>query len=1506
MLEIHLLGQVRLSRDGAPVTITTRKETALLVYLACTRQSHSRETLAELLWQDREPQRALSNLRTVLWHLQRDVGLSFALEGDRVALAPEAELWVDALDFRSRLEALLAGLPAQQPASLSTEQAVLLEATLQRYHGNCMEEFFVRGARGFEEWLAVQQETLHHQVVKGWRILVADALARGAFDRGLSAVARWLALEPYDEAAHRQRITLLAQNGQRGAALDHYRICRALLHDELQVEPEPATTALYMQIQEGALGWEAGGAAEPPNPYQGLQAFSTATAEHFFGREAFVAWLLARLADAEAPAPEADEPWLARFLAVVGPSGSGKSSVVQAGLLPALQEGRPWFFAVMQPGTDPAAALATILAQALPGAGLETMPPLLPPGSPDSDEGLAPWLAACLPPNGRFFLILDQAEELMTLAPAQPRHQFMALLLAALRAPQSPLRLVAVLRADYYMGPLLYPGWGQLFTQRVEFTLPLTPGELRQAIVAPATRVGLHVEPALTATLITDAGQAPGALPLLQYTLTELFERRTGRALTLAAYQNLGGLAGALAGRAEHIYTTLTPEEQAIARQIFLRLATLQERGDAGLTLARRRAPLAEMRSLFSPAEGAGEAPPEAAASPIQPVLDTFSHYRMLTLDRDPQGNATVQVAHEALFTAWPRLREWLRMARADLLRKQQLEAHVATWEQHGRQADLLLRGNYLAQFEEWLAASDLRLTRREEAYLAASRTVRAAEEARVAARRAREAYLERRGQLWQRWLIRVLAVAVCLTLSLALYALYQRRLAQREADVAQSLNLATSAQLALDEDNTDLALLLAMEANRLDNPPPQAQLMLAEAAYAPGARRRFAGHTAPVEGLVILPGGNRAISASADRTLILWDLGGAARRRFEGHTDAVHDVALLPGGDRALSASADGTLILWNVETGERVRTFTGHESAVWSVAVSPDGRTALSGAGDGTLILWNLETGEVLRHLEGHAGAVYSVAISSDGRQALSGSADRSVILWNLENGTVLRQMSGVADTVAGSLEAIGHYDSVWGVAFRPDGRTAVSVSQDEFAILWDLETGQLVSRVDTNVGLLSVAMSSDGRTALLGTLDNRVLLLDLESGQISLQLRGHTARVQAVAFTPDGRGALSGEGSGELRLWNLYNGAEMRRITYIDPLDPAAAAVAVSSDGRMGMTALWTGEISLWDYASGEEIHRLRGHTQMAFGGVLFVPGGRRAVSGAGDIFAASVDNTVRVWDVETGQELLRLEGHTDKIWDIDVSADGRFVASASHDGTLRLWDIFTEPAPRPPPSESRGEAEGLNASLESGEGRVLLDVSPQAVRSVAFSPDGRFVVLGLAKGQSSNPDYSLRLLEVETGREVRRLAGHQDVVGDVAFSPDGRLILSGSNGIAILWDAASGEQVHRFIGHAASVVAIAFSPDGRLAVSGAVDGSLFLWDAERGIALRRYVGLSNPVVSVAFVPDGRSFFAAADDDAVHEYRIDAAQDDLLTWITANRYAPEMTCEQRVQYHVEPLCE
>jgi WD40 repeat protein/type II secretory pathway predicted ATPase ExeA len=1263
-------------------------------------------------------------------------------------------------------------------------------------------------------------------------------------------------------------------------------------------------------------------AAPPPDercPYRGLQVFEEEHADFFYGREALVGQLLNRL-EPIGVNPESAAARSAQFLAVVGASGSGKSSLVRAGLVPTLRRERvpgssEWLIQIIKPGSQPLEALAACIAPLTKTPTARLRDDLAAQGRA-LHQAVRRALADKLPEQ-RLVLLVDQFEEVFTLCQDEmERARFVENLLYASAIHDGRIVVILTMRADFYHRCAAYRDLASRISARQVLVGPMNEAELRRAIEQPARRVGLRFEPGLVDTILADVARQPGSLPLLQHALLELWEQRQGRLLTLSAYQASGGVSGAITRRADGVYDSLGSEEQAVVRRLMLRLTQPGE----GTEDTRRRA---KKRELLP---GSGE-----QQAMVEGVLQRLVHARLLTTSRDTaSGEEVVDVAHEALIRGWVRLQGWIDEDRMALHTHRQLTEAAETWEQNDRDASYLYRGVRLAQAGEWVEMHAGDLNKLEQAFLGASQAAAETREREREAQRQHElaqaqalaesehrrAEVQARASRRLRWLAMGLALVFLLAIGAAIWALGQQQRAQAAAELSHSLNLSTSAQLALSEHDTDLALALAVEANRIPDPPPQARLTLADVAYAPGTRRLFAGHSGSVEGVAINPDGRTALSASADGTLILWDLEtGESVRRFTEHEDVIHDVALHPDGRTALSASADGTLILWDLETGESVRRLKGHSDAVWSVAIHPDGRRALSGSADNTLILWDLETGDddrrAIRTLKGHEGTVYCLAIGPDGRTALSGSADRSVILWDLESGEIQHMMTGVADTVEGSQKAIGHFDSVWGVAYRPHSRTALSVSVDEFVILWDLETGQLVQRFDTEVGLYGMAMSADGRTALLGALDNRVLLLDLDTGQISLQLRGHTGRVLAVASTPGDRMALSGSADGTLRLWDLYSGAEMRRLEYARPPDPAAAAVAVSSDGQLGMTGLWTGEISLWDYATGQEIRRLRGHTEMVFGGVHFLPGGledtfgRRAVSGSGDIYAVADDSTVRLWDLETGQELRRLEGHADRVWDIDVSADGHFVTSASHDGTLRLWDIST----LPPDSAVRAD----NTDLESDEGRILLDVSPQAPRSVAFSPappeggtGGRFLVVGLAKGQSSEPDYSLHLLEMETGREIRRLVGHREVVADVAFSPDGRRILSGSQDLSVIvWDVDSGEEIHRLVGHTGGPLAVAFSPDGRLALSGAVDGSLLLWDVVEGVALRRYAGITKPILSVVFAPGGGSFLVAADDDAVHEYRVDATQQDLLAWIAANRYVPELTCRQREQYRIEPLC-
>ncbi|MBU1746716.1 MAG: hypothetical protein KKA73_03430 [Chloroflexi bacterium] len=1587
-LELHLFGTFQATLDGAPLAgLRSDKARALLAYLVMeSGRSHRRETLQDLLWGEYPAESARTSLRSALHNL-RQVLAPLAAEGapPLLTITRQSVAWhpahpacrVDVAEF----DALVAATRAHLHQDLAHCPACVgrLARLVELYRGNLLTGLTLADSPDLDDWRLLQQETHHRQVMDALDALTAHHSALGRYEQVARYARRQIELTPWQETAHCQLMWALALSGQRGAALAQYETCRRALRQELGVAPAAETTALHQQIEAGALGWDAAAGGEPANPYKGLSPFQEADAPDFFGREALLARLLERLGEEH----EA-EAWTTRFLTVVGPSGSGKSSVVRAGLVPALRRAAQWsdehwHVAVMFPGADPQAALDTALAEAL-------LPPPLPAGGGGREApGWGGGLAQRLPAGDCLLLVVDQAEELFTLTQdADVRARFIADLLAAAQVPGSRLHVVVTLRADYYAHPLESPDLGRLFTERVEFTLPLAPEELRRAIEEPARRAGVSVEPGLVDALVTDAGGASGALPLLQYALTELFEHREGRTMTLAAYQDMGGLAGALVGRVDALYAGLTPLEQAAARQLFLRLVVLDEES----RVARRRVPRAEILSLAgqpwressssvnnpgnispppypSPSGGGdsragspsrrsplwvrereggggrerlpnGDAKPDlhpsrhpaghdvpfasAQRQALETVLDLFGRHRLLTFDQDPAtGAPTVEIAHEALIAAWDCLGDWIRASREDLRLRRRLRALTGEWERSGRDPSLLARGRQLDQLVDWVATADLAPVKSE--YLHASLSAREAQQA-------QEAALERRARTRLRALVAVLVVATVVALTLSAFAFSQQQAAERQAAVAQSLNLATGAQLALNEGDTDLALVLALHANQIPDPPPQAQLILSQAAYAPSARLVLTGHTGAVESVAFAPVDGppgAALSGSADGSLILWDLEtGDAIRRFTGHTDAVHSVAFLPTSFspendtsatqkwRAISASGDGSLIVWDLDSGDIVQRLTGHTAAVWDVAVLPDGQHVLSASADGTLRLWDLATGQTVRQFVGHQGAVYCVDISADGRRALSGSADHSLIWWDLATGDVIHHLAGQSstythpDTVLYTPQLVGHQGPVWDVAISPAGRIAMSVSEDQYAILWDLETGELVREYQIlKSGLFSARFMPNGRLAVLGTLDGRVALLLPYYGQIEREFLGHQGRVLALDVSPDGQSILSGSADGSLRLWDLSNGAELRQLYFPD----SGASLALSPDGQLGLVAHWAGDINLWDYTTGQEIRRLVGHTEMPYAGVKFGPDGRIAISGSGDIFGVAQDKTLRVWDVETGQELHRFEGYADILWDIDISPDGRWAVSVSRDGAVQLWDI--------------------PASLATGvsQGRALISLAPQAARSVAFSPDGRSVLVGPGKGASAVPNYNLRLIDVETGADLAppgAFAGHTETVQAVAFSPappgggtGGRLALSsGLDKLVILWDVASGREIRRFVGHTAEVTEVAFGPGcdpaqadpaGRCVVlSAGGDGVVILWDMESGEALRRYQGHQGNILGAVFTPGGHTILSAAIDSTVREWRMDLDYDDLLVWIAANRYVPELTCQQRAQYHVEPLCE
>jgi WD40 repeat protein/serine/threonine protein kinase len=1234
------------------------------------------------------------------------------------------------------------------------------------------------------------------------------------------------------------------------------------------------------------------------NPYKGLRAFEEADAADFFGRETLVNRLLERLAE---------DALYANFLAIVGPSGSGKSSVVSAGLIPATRRGTitqsdKWFILEMVPGDNPTHKLATTL------LSVATQPPDSLYDVLRGDIHSLNRILAEVIGDGTLMLFIDQFEEVFTMVENEAdRAHFLKLLHAAVTDADSRLKLVVTLRADFYGHPLLYEGFGVLVQARTQVVLPLVAEEIERAITAPAHRVGLQVDTNLIAAIVSDVREEPGGLPLLQYALTEVFERRDGRSLTLSAYQDSGGVLGALARRAEDVYRDLTPEQQRVARQLFLRLVTLGE----GTEDTRRRVHLAELRSMVSD------------KALIQPVLDVFGRYRLLTFDieagtREP----LVEVAHEAIIREWGRLREWLNASRAGVQLQRALTLAASDWAKADKDNSFLLRGTRLAQFEEWAAETDLQLTAEESGFLQASIRERERQVTAEAERQAQKATLERRAYNRLRQLVSVMAIAVVVALGLFLVARDREQTAQTQEHIAlrrlreiQLLSLSDSARRSLEDDDPELALALAYEANRDNDAPFQVRQMLYQAAYAPGTRVLFDQHSAPILNVTFSPDGTLAASSSGrinpldpiqGHMTTIWDTTtGQVLQELTpekgGHTDTIISAAFSPDGRLLASSSLDAVILLWDVQTGEIVRRLEGHNNWIGRVAFSPDGTQLISISGnflkpsmpflfmgtedDWTVRLWEVASGQEIRRMgdaeNQHTGPLMSLDWSDDGQIVATGDAVGNIFVWEVATG-----------------KALWHYEMpgqwVNGLALTPDNKHLLagvgtpsigeSGSESDFDMLmWDLESNSPPRHFDghTNV-VITVAVSPDGKTALSGSGDRTMRWWDLETGTQLRVFNGHKSWVFSVAFSPDGRRALSGSTDSTARIWDLYSGDEIRRFDQVHT--DMVRAVDISRDGTLALSGGNDGQVLLWDVVTGHVIRKF-GDGHSSVNAVSFSPDEQYAVS-------AHLDGAVNLWDVATGQTMGHFTGHTSTVLSVAFSSDGQYLLTGSGDmegdrrdadNTVRLWDVAT------------------------GEELRRFEGCSDTVWAVGFSSDDRLVFGASGHPVSDTGDNAVRIWDRVTGQQVRVFSGFEDKGSGATFSPDDKTFVSvRDDGVMQWWDMATGKNIRSSFGQVSEINTVIFTPDGQSLLTAAADGTIRLWDADTGEEIYRYGDGQTIMWDVAITADGRTIISGDNSGRVWLWRVDDTADELKGWIGRNRHLHSFTCDERAMYRLEPLCD
>jgi WD40 repeat protein len=1283
--------------------------------------------------------------------------------------------------------------------------------------------------------------------------------------------------------------------------IDRYPNVMSLLADFLRVngadKPRAALVVSEMAPASGVPGWaqgaaQASGAREPggglladttlqvENPYKGLRAFVEADAADFFGRAILTQRLLTRLAEAGQAS---------RFLAVVGPSGSGKSSVVRAGLIPALRQGvlpgsEHWYVITMVPGVHPWEELEAALLRIAVNPPTSLLAQLQ-----DDERGLARAVKRALPPDEttELVLIIDQFEELFTLVEDEAaRVQVLQSLSAAAQDPRSRLRIIITLRADFYDRPLLYPELGELVRQHTEVVLPLGQDELHEVITRPVARVDVQLEPALVATLMHDVGTQPGVLPLLQYALTELFEQRVDSTLTLAAYQALGGLQAVLARRADELFESLDPAAQLVSRQLFLRLVTLGE----GTEDTRRRVAQVELTGLHG------------ASETLDSILGLYGRHRLLTFDNDPlTREPTVEVAHEALIRSWGRLRDWLDTSRDTMRLQRRLAAAASEWTNGGRDPSFLATGMRLNQLETLASESSIALTHNEEAYLVASlqerdrgeRTERErqAHELELAQKAAQSAqqteHAQGRAANRLRALVVVLAVFLLVAAGLSIFALDQQGQALQSAATAnanlirsEALRLAAEARrLAQTNGDPILIALLSIRSMQMQ-PLPEGDQVLGDAAATALPLHLFGSQDDRIIAAAFSPDDRMLLTAGLKGAMHLWDTqSGAELRSLTGHTGNVTRVMFSPDGQYVITGGSDGMLRLWDVQTGVELRSFERDSDTIDDLHISSNGALILTrGTRQLDASSWkplpaqlrNAQTGEVLRTFP----ALNMSALSPDGHYVLTderhddeADSGHIVYVWDAQTDAPPRRFTD-------------HPGIVYIGAMSPDNRYMLTSGSDGTIQLWDVVTASKLHRFTGHTGIVtSLAFSADSKYALTGSSDRTVRLWDVQSGQQLLLLPGAIGAPRAV-FSSNGRYALTTDGMSAARLWALqpYNVLVGHRL--------AVTSLGFSFDGKYVLSGSRDGTARLWDARSGVELHHFDvadiAPSSIAEGlyepvRAAFSPDGRYILT------VHSMPPIVgQVWSSQ-GQPVhtLRVPGFEDAFTSAAAYApDGTFVLMVSYNHVVHAWDPQTGQLMR----------------------SFHLNEQNSTVRDLAISLDSRYALTGDDGGVA-------RLWDLQTGQQVQIFAspGADSSIISVAYSPDGKHILTGDDGgTARLWDVSTRRIVHTFSGHSSAVGDVTFSPDGTTILTGSADQTIRVWNAQTGVELR-HLAFTNRVAerSIVVSTDGKRLLIGGADAAVR--LLDLDYHDMIVSICTH-LPRDFTVAERAQYGIndkEPTC-
>ncbi|MEA5551842.1 CHAT domain-containing protein [Anabaena cylindrica UHCC 0172] len=1236
----------------------------------------------------------------------------------------------------------------------------------------------------------------------GGRPLFSDQLDRKLTNAEIADGLEWLQKLLPERAPTRQKILeTAAQKLGNSLGADITALSKQALEEREQALAEVnnlCEQVIDLSFNALALG------QQPPTydsrcPFLGLYPFREKNREFFFGREQLISQLQEKLTEHN-------------FLAVLGASGSGKSSVVLAGLIPLLQEKQPGLvMAYMTPSNQPIEKLQITLSQVKDQSSI---------------------------------LVIDQFEELFTLCTDESMR--VAFIQQLLKLTQHQ-KVVITMRADFWGECAPYRQLKELMETRQKLIGPMDTSELRKAMEMQAAQVGLRFEVGLSNTILDDVQGEPGAMPLLQHALLEMWKRRHGRWLRAEEYAAIGGVRKAIAQTADDVYHTLSLPEQEQVKNIFIRLTRLDENALQGENHrdTRRRVGLDEL------------VPAGGDLTLIKELVNRLAGEgaRLVVTSVDGSTNREeVEVAHEALIRHWPRLLNWLDENRTNLQLRETIRQAALEWEQEQKDENYLVHRGGRLEDAQVLSKQAGFLNQLEADYVNACVELRQRQEKEQEARRRREVRTA--------WGIAGSAVvALIVSTGLGLWALREKQ----TAEISQA-EVNSQYSLSLLEDNQDLdALVEVIKAGNIlkakNKTQPVVMKALQKVVYGVRERNVFK-HENAVKSVIFSLDGKTLISAGDDKTFKLWDLNGNVLQTFSGHEDGITSVVFSPQGNTLASVGKDKTVKLWDLK-GNLLLTLSEDKHQIETVVFSPDGEILASVGKDKTVKLWDLK-GKLLKTLSWPNDQVKMVVFSPKGHNLATVSNKNIVKLWDLR-GNLLQTFSGDemvtnvvfspdGQTLATASEGKtvklwdlkgkqlrtfkGHEDKVTTIIFSPDGQTLATGSEDTTIKLWDVKTAKKLQSFNRHQALIkNVIFSPKGDILASVSDDKTVKLWDLQGNELQT-LKDQEFGFSSVVFSPDSQYLASASDDKTVKLWDLKG----KQLQILKGHQQGIRSVVFSPDGETLATASDDKTIKLWDL-NGQELQTLKGH-QQAVRSVVFSPDGQRLAT-------ASNDKTVKIWDLNNGKVLQTLTGHQNKVTSVVFSPDGQRLASASDDKTVKLWDL-------------KGNL------LQTFKGHK------KQVIGVVFSPDGQRLA-------SASYDKTVKLWDLNNGKVLQTLTGHQNKVTSVVFSPDGQRLASASDDKTVkLWDL-KGNLLQTFKGHKKQVIGVVFSPDGQRLASASYDKTVKLWDLN-GNEIQTLSGHWESLTSVIFRPDGKMIdmiASASYDNTVILWKLDELNlDSLLT--------------------------